>query len=73
MRPAVGIIAEYNPFHLGHARQIAALREILGADCAGLGAKAGIAHPARWQAVRERWPEWFSQVPVEIQVEVKIL
>ena len=33
MRPAVGIIAEYNPFHLGHARQIAALREILGADC----------------------------------------
>ncbi len=34
MRPAVGIIAEYNPFHLGHARQIAALREILGADCA---------------------------------------
>ena len=45
----------------------------LGADCAGLGAKAGIAHPARWQAVRGRWPEWFSQVPVEIQVEVKIL
>ncbi|USF27127.1 hypothetical protein N510_002073 [Firmicutes bacterium ASF500] len=45
----------------------------LGADCAGLGAKAGIAHPARWQVVQERWPEWFSQVPVEIQVEVKIL
>ena len=30
MRPAAGIIAEYNPFHLGHARQIAAIREILG-------------------------------------------
>lgn len=34
MRPAAGIIAEYNPFHLGHARQIAALRERLGPDCA---------------------------------------
>jgi len=33
MRPAAGIIAEYNPFHHGHARQIAALRERLGPDC----------------------------------------
>lgn len=34
MRPAAGIIAEYNPFHLGHAYQIAALRQALGPDCA---------------------------------------
>lgn len=34
MRPAAGIIAEYNPFHLGHAHQLAALREALGPDCA---------------------------------------
>ena len=45
----------------------------MGADCAGLGAKAGMFCPARWQAVQADWPEWFSQVPVEIQVEVKIL
>lgn len=45
----------------------------LGADCTGLGAKAGMARPARWQAARENWPEWFSRMPVEIQVEVKIL
>ena len=43
------------------------------ADCTGLGAKAGMFHPARWQAVQADWPEWFSQVPVEIQVEVRIL
>lgn len=43
-----------------------------GTDCAGLGAKAGIARPAHWRAVQESWPEWFSRVPVEIQVEVKI-
>lgn len=42
-------------------------------DCAGLGAKGGMLHPARWQAVRADWPEWFSRVPVEVQVEVKIL
>ena len=44
-----------------------------GTDCAGLGAKAGMFHPDRWQAVQADWPEWFSRMPVEIQVEVKIL
>ena len=29
-----GIICEYNPFHLGHARQLARIRETLGADAA---------------------------------------
>ena len=29
---AVGIIAEYNPFHKGHEYQIRYAREILGAD-----------------------------------------
>ena len=43
-----------------------------GTDCAGLGAKAGMFHPARWQAVQADWPEYFSKVPVEIQDEVKI-
>lgn len=43
-----------------------------GTDCAGLGAKAGMFHPDRWQAVQADWPEWFSKVPVEIQVEVKV-
>ena len=28
----VGIIAEYNPFHLGHERQISYARKVLGAD-----------------------------------------
>lgn len=30
----VGIICEYHPFHLGHARQIACIRERYGADAA---------------------------------------
>lgn len=46
---------------------------VWGADCAGLGAKAGMAHPARWQNVQSDWPEWFGRVPVEIQVEMNIL
>ena len=29
-----GIIAEYDPFHAGHARQISTVRQTLGADCA---------------------------------------
>ena len=30
----VGVICEYNPFHLGHARQLAAVRQQLGGDTA---------------------------------------
>ena len=30
----VGVICEYNPFHLGHARQLAAIRQQLGGDAA---------------------------------------
>ena len=29
---AIGIVAEYNPFHTGHARQLARTRELLGAE-----------------------------------------
>jgi predicted nucleotidyltransferase len=34
MKPVVGIIAEYNPFHNGHAYQINQAKEITGADYA---------------------------------------
>jgi predicted nucleotidyltransferase len=34
MQKVAGIVAEYNPFHRGHAHQIAETRRALGADCA---------------------------------------
>lgn len=43
-----------------------------GTDCTGLGAKAGVSHPARWQAVRADWAEQFSRVPAEVTVQIKI-
>ena len=36
-----GIIAEYNPFHLGHRSQICALRENLGESCAVVAVMSG--------------------------------
>ena len=30
----VGVICEYNPFHLGHARQLAMIRQQLGGNAA---------------------------------------
>lgn len=44
-----------------------------GADCTGLGAGAGMFRPAQWQAVQGDWPEWFSKVPLDVQVEVKMM
>ncbi len=37
----VGIAAEYNPFHAGHARHIAETRKALGEDCAVVAAMSG--------------------------------
>lgn len=46
----VGIVCEYNPLHLGHARQMAAIREAFGADsaivCAISGNFVQRGHPA---------------------------
>lgn len=39
--PVVGIIAEYNPFHLGHQYQIQALRGLLGEDCGVVAVMSG--------------------------------
>lgn len=45
----------------------------LKADCVGLGVKAAMLHPARWQEIKKDWPEVFSQVPIELRVELKIV
>lgn len=37
----VGIVCEYNPFHLGHGKQIARIREEFGEDCAIVCAMSG--------------------------------
>lgn len=36
-----GIICEYNPFHLGHARQLRLLREAMGDECTVVGVMSG--------------------------------
>ena len=41
MQKVAGIVAEYNPFHRGHAYHIAETRRLLGADCAVLSIMSG--------------------------------
>ena len=50
----VGIIAEYNPFHLGHARQIAETRRALG-DCAVVCAMSGNWVQRGQAALADKW------------------
>lgn len=56
------------------ARIEAALKQLQawGADCTGLGAAAGMFHPAGWQRIQVDWPERFSRVPVEITVQINL-
>lgn len=58
--------------HRVRARLEACLEQLQGwgTDCTGLGARAAMICPARWQAVWADWPGWFGRMPVEIQVEV---
>lgn len=51
----VGIVAEYNPFHAGHARHIAETRRILGEDCAVVAAMSGNFVQRGDCAVYDKW------------------
>ena len=52
----------------------AALNELKAwsTDCVGLGPKAAVSHPARWQRIQNDWPEWFSRLPVKIRFKIEV-
>ena len=43
-----------------------------GLDCAGLSAQVRQAHPNRWNAIEDDWPQLFSTIPLEISVEISV-
>ena len=49
------IIAEYNPFHLGHAWQLDAIRETLGADTAIIAVMSGCMTQRGEPALLDKW------------------
>lgn len=50
-----GIVAEYNPFHSGHAHQIARTRALLGEDCAVLCVMSGSWTQSARPALADKW------------------
>lgn len=53
--PVAGIVAEYNPFHTGHAYQIAQTRVVLGQDCAVVVVMSGNWVQQAHCAVADKW------------------
>lgn len=51
----IGIVAEYNPFHTGHAYQIAESRRLLGEDCAAVAVMSGHWVQGGRPAVLDKW------------------
>lgn len=51
----IGIVAEYNPFHSGHAYQIARTRQVLGEDCAVVAVMSGNWVQGGRPAVLDKW------------------
>lgn len=52
---AAGIIAEYNPFHSGHAHQIAQTRRLLGPECAVVCCMSGCWVQSGAPAAADKW------------------
>ena len=50
-----GIVAEYNPFHTGHAYQIAETKRALGEDCAVVAVMSGNWVQQADCAVADKW------------------
>lgn len=51
----IGIVAEYNPFHTGHAYQIACTRQAQGEDCAVVAVMSGNWVQGGRPAVLDKW------------------
>ena len=51
----IGIVAEYNPFHTGHAYQIARTRQVLERDCAVVAVMSGNWVQGGRPAVLDKW------------------
>ena len=52
---AIGIVAEYNPFHTGHALQLARTRELLGADLPAVAVMSGSWVQQADCAIADKW------------------
>lgn len=50
-----GIVAEYNPFHTGHAHHISRTRELLGEDCAVVCVMSGSWTQGARPAIADKW------------------
>lgn len=53
--PTAGIVAEYNPFHTGHAYQIAQTRQVLGQDAAVVAVMSGNWIQQADCAIADKW------------------
>ena len=51
----VGIIAEYNPFHSGHAYQIQQTKALLGENCAIIVIMSGNWVQSAYPALMDKW------------------
>ncbi len=52
---AIGIVAEYNPFHTGHALQLSRTRELLGADLPAVAVMSGSWVQQADCAIADKW------------------
>lgn len=67
-----GIIAEYNPFHNGHAWQIAQARRILGNDCVFVAAMSGSFTQRGEPALLDKWDRARAAIDCGVSLVIEL-
>lgn len=68
----IAIIAEYNPFHSGHALQINKARQMLGNDCAVITAMSGPFTQRGEPALLDKWTRTFAALSCGVDLVLEL-
>ncbi|AUO05799.1 MULTISPECIES: Ger(x)C family spore germination C-terminal domain-containing protein [Paenibacillus] len=53
-------------------QSLSKLQKEMKADVAGFGSKVKVNYPAYWDRVKDNWQDTFSEIPIDVRVEVQI-
>jgi len=68
----VGIVAEYNPFHLGHAYQVKKVRELFGDDTAVIAVMSGCFVQRGEPAIASKWARTQAALNCGVDLVIEI-
>ena len=57
---------------IAYLKQALAALQGWGTDCVNLGGRIAVSEPGRWSRAEEDWPEVFSQLELQVEVQANL-